>query len=115
MAERPKFQQQQYAFAAHIRDPQNAPAPGQDAMTDPMGYGVPQQPQRPAEPGPRQEFAKHFHGRWTVPTVRFRSRAPLEAVAHETGERVNHYGVDVSAVTGTLDHGLEHGTLVIRR
>ncbi len=27
MAERPKFQQQQYAFAAHIRDPQNAPAP----------------------------------------------------------------------------------------
>ena len=27
MAERPKFQEQQYAFAAHIRDPQNAPAP----------------------------------------------------------------------------------------
>jgi hypothetical protein len=27
MAERPKFQRQQYAFAAHIRDPQNAPAP----------------------------------------------------------------------------------------
>lgn len=35
--------------------PQNAPAPGQDAMADPMGYGVPQQPQRPAEPGPRQD------------------------------------------------------------
>ena len=27
MAERPKFQEQQYAFAAHIRDPQHAPAP----------------------------------------------------------------------------------------
>jgi hypothetical protein len=27
MAERPGFQQQQYAFAAHIRDPQGAPAP----------------------------------------------------------------------------------------
>lgn len=27
MAERPKFQEQQYAFAAHIRDPQQAPAP----------------------------------------------------------------------------------------
>lgn len=27
MAERPKFQEQQYAFAAHIRDPQKAPAP----------------------------------------------------------------------------------------
>ena len=27
MAERPGFQEQQYAFAAHIRDPQNAPAP----------------------------------------------------------------------------------------
>jgi hypothetical protein len=27
MAERPKFQEQQYAFAAHIRDPQNVPAP----------------------------------------------------------------------------------------
>jgi hypothetical protein len=27
MPERPKFQQQQYAFAAHIRDPQNTPAP----------------------------------------------------------------------------------------
>jgi hypothetical protein len=27
MADRPKFQQQQYAFAAHIRDPQKAPAP----------------------------------------------------------------------------------------
>ena len=27
MAERPKFQEQQYAFAAHIRDPDNAPAP----------------------------------------------------------------------------------------
>jgi hypothetical protein len=27
MAERPKFQEQQYAFAAHIRDPQSAPAP----------------------------------------------------------------------------------------
>lgn len=27
MAERPKFQEQQYAFAAHIRDPQNIPAP----------------------------------------------------------------------------------------
>jgi hypothetical protein len=27
MAERPKFQEQQYAFAAHIRDPKNAPAP----------------------------------------------------------------------------------------
>ena len=28
MAERPKFQEQQYAFAAHIRDPQHVPAPG---------------------------------------------------------------------------------------
>ena len=27
MADRPKFQEQQYAFAAHIRDPQKAPAP----------------------------------------------------------------------------------------
>lgn len=27
MAERPGFQDQQYAFAAHIRDPENAPAP----------------------------------------------------------------------------------------
>jgi hypothetical protein len=27
MAERPKFQEKQYAFAAHIRDPQNVPAP----------------------------------------------------------------------------------------
>lgn len=27
MAERPKFQERQYAFAAHIRDPQNTPAP----------------------------------------------------------------------------------------
>ena len=27
MAERRRFQEQQYAFAAHIRDPQNAPAP----------------------------------------------------------------------------------------
>lgn len=27
MAERPKFQERQYAFAAHIRDPQKAPAP----------------------------------------------------------------------------------------
>jgi hypothetical protein len=27
MAERPKFQERQYAFAAHIRDPKNAPAP----------------------------------------------------------------------------------------
>jgi hypothetical protein len=27
MAERPKFQEQQYAFAAHIRDPKNVPAP----------------------------------------------------------------------------------------
>jgi hypothetical protein len=27
VAERPKFQEQQYAFAAHIRDPQNVPAP----------------------------------------------------------------------------------------
>ncbi len=27
MAERPKFQEQQYAFAAHIRDPQGVPAP----------------------------------------------------------------------------------------
>jgi hypothetical protein len=27
MAERPTFQEQQYAFAAHIRDPQKAPAP----------------------------------------------------------------------------------------
>jgi hypothetical protein len=27
VAERPKFQEQQYAFAAHIRDPQQAPAP----------------------------------------------------------------------------------------
>mgnify|MGYP003573680306 CR=1 FL=1 len=27
MAERPKFQEQQYAFAAHIRDPQKAPPP----------------------------------------------------------------------------------------
>ena len=27
MAERPKFQERQYAFAAHIRDPQNVPAP----------------------------------------------------------------------------------------
>ena len=27
MAERRKFQEQQYAFAAHIRDPQNVPAP----------------------------------------------------------------------------------------
>lgn len=27
MAERPKFQEQQYAFAAHIRDPQHVPAP----------------------------------------------------------------------------------------
>jgi hypothetical protein len=27
MAERPEFQQKQYAFAAHIRDPQRAPAP----------------------------------------------------------------------------------------
>ena len=28
MAERPEFQQKQYAFAAHIRDPRNVPAPG---------------------------------------------------------------------------------------
>jgi hypothetical protein len=28
MAERPEFQQKQYEFAAHIRDPRNAPAPG---------------------------------------------------------------------------------------
>ena len=27
MADRPKFQEQQYAFAAHIRDPQKVPAP----------------------------------------------------------------------------------------
>jgi len=27
MADRPTFQEQQYAFAAHIRDPENAPAP----------------------------------------------------------------------------------------
>ncbi len=27
MAERPEFQQKQYAFAAHIRDPEHAPAP----------------------------------------------------------------------------------------
>ena len=27
MAEKPEFQQKQYAFAAHIRDPQNNPAP----------------------------------------------------------------------------------------
>ena len=27
MAERPRFQEQQYAFAAHIRDPQSVPAP----------------------------------------------------------------------------------------
>ena len=27
MAERPTFQEKQYAFAAHIRDPENAPAP----------------------------------------------------------------------------------------
>ena len=28
MAERPGFQEKQYAFAAHIRDPEHAPAPG---------------------------------------------------------------------------------------
>ena len=27
MAERPEFQDKKYAFAAHIRDPQKAPAP----------------------------------------------------------------------------------------